>query len=86
MRERITVEFDESGTHGTVTSTPSWLARLFWRRPRLARVRWSPVSLHWCFVDWAPVGDDLERTIQDQLRWKTVNALPCAQARQPRTS
>lgn len=87
VRDRITVQFDdESGTRGTVTSTPSRLARLFGRRSRVARVFWSTVSLHWCFVDGACVGDDLERTIQDQLRWRTVNPLPSAQARQTRTS
>ena len=81
-RDRITISFDdERGTHGTVTSTPSWLARLFGRRPRVARVFWSTVSLHWCFVDCFPVDDDLELIIKDQLRWRTINKLPFAKAR-----
>lgn len=83
MRERITVDFDDDrGTNGTVTSTPSWLARLFGRRVRRARVFWSSVHIGWCFVDGARVDEDLELIIKDQLRWRSVKQLPSAQARQ----
>ena len=84
-RSRITVEFDDDrGTSGTATSTPSWLARLFGRRARSARVFWSSVQIGWCFVDGARVDEDLERVIKDQLRWRSVKQLPSAQVRQRR--
>lgn len=83
----VTIKFeDDRGTRATLTSTPSWIGRLFGRRPRVARIYLSAVpNGGWRFVDYGWVGFDLEQRITDELRWRTVDELPAARALKPRT-
>lgn len=75
----MTIEFaDERGTAGTITTHPSWLGRLFGRKPRVAHFFRSQRD-DWRFsYDGEWVGTDLTKALDEERRWRTVSELPVA--------
>lgn len=74
---KLTILFDdETATQGTLIQEPSWIERLFGRRPRRAQVYFSSSGNGWYFADRTWVGEKLELAIKDEKRWRTVLELP----------
>ena len=78
---RITAAFDDDRClRGTLTKRPAWIARLFGRRSRVARIHWGNALNDWRFADGEWVGSELERIIKQEARWRMVGELPIARA------
>lgn len=74
---RVVVEFDDQArTRARVTVLPSWLGRLFGRRPRTARIYYrdlgGPHLSDWLFeVDGDRLPTDLAKIVGHERRWQT---------------
>jgi hypothetical protein len=77
---RVTVEFENADrSRGTMTRTPSWIARLFGRLPSASRIHCREWPLGWLYdSDQASIGDELNKIVNEQRRWLEVRGVPPA--------